>query len=524
MNAGMSDMGLLSILVVFLAFTCHQQATSNLSRNQDPYKKISERSTVSSRVRERFRLPDLFDFSRFKSFFKKSYDSVLEEVVRRKLYLGRAFNVFISAVSYKYRISSSYLAINHMSDWTLLESTSGFLKIPTADFQITVTRSQDFPVVSSKEIRRKFSYIMDHKDLPGFREIYRELRDGFKLELTQGTTLTRSISADDLMRIPRNESINKIQEYGLIADSQDGSSENLKEFGARMSRTDDELDEMHLLEGVDNEKYLDEVVGTSISNFGNLFCSGRWGCTSAMPQDENIIDHRLSNCFFQPRNQGKCGSCYAFTAIALYEYAFCRVTGRRVAFSEQYIIDCGEVAGLHGCKCGWFSRIPNFVKDFGLEFRSNYPYINREGVCPITQPAQAGSVKVKSNGFVAYNLDKVDSVLKNVPMAVNVFVTKQFREYGGGVDDATTCRDSKYLHAMVLIGTGIEDGKEFWLLRNSFSTVWGIRGHYKLNRASDCIRNNMASALFVTFDLTKRKRRQNVVHHYKDYMPSDYEE
>lgn len=520
----MNNLEFVFILVFLIVFTINRPALSDLSLNRGSNGRIPEHSIASSRIRDHFKLVDLFDFSRFKTIFKKSYDSVLEEVVRRKLYLGRAFRVFISAVSYKYRISNSYLAINHMSDWTPTESISGYIRIPTRELQRNV--DQDIPVVSLKDIRRKFSDIMRHKNKPGYHEIYTELKDGFKRKLTEFSGLSRDISLDYLMKTPRYEDINQIQGSDLIENNQNGSGKKL--MGARESWMNDGLDEMRSLNRVNNRHYLDEIVEASVSNFRNPLRSGKRVDANNGPSNEIFIDHGRSNCFFRPRNQGKCGSCYAFTAMALYEYAFCRATGRRVAFSEQYIIDCGKVAGLYGCKCGWFSRIPNFVNSFGLELRFNYPYINREGVCPIppgTPSGVAGSINVKSSGFVAYNLETVESVLRHTPMAMNVFVTKSFREYSGGVDDAIGCRDTNYLHAMVLIGTGFEDGKQYWLLRNSFSSGWGINGNYKLNRQSNhCIRNNIASALNVVFDFTRKKKRQNNAQRYQEYIPSDYEE
>lgn len=170
------------------------------------------------------------------------------------------------------------------------------------------------------------------------------------------------------------------------------------------------------------------------------------------------------------------------------------------------------------------------MQGYGLEYRLNYPYMNRKGDCPIPLgvPLEAvGSVRIKSSGFVANSLDMVESVLRQVPTAVNIFITKNFREYGGGVDDAISCRDTNYLHAMVLIGTGREDGKEYWLLRNSFSIRWGVGGHYKLNKNSNCVRNDIVSTLAVTFDFSNRKAGLDNNHkkqRYKSYIPSDYEE
>ena len=94
----------------------------------------------------------LMGFDRFKRIFKKTYKSALEELVRLKHFLARLVRAFISATRYKRGDSSSYLAINHLSDWTDLELRR--LMLPrqlAADKRIKTRRRRDLVVSSLSE-------------------------------------------------------------------------------------------------------------------------------------------------------------------------------------------------------------------------------------------------------------------------------------------------------------------------------------------------------------------------------------
>ena len=205
--------------------------------------------------------------------------------------------------------------------------------------------------------------------------------------------------------------------------------------------------------------------------------------------DKVFFDHRDSNCMWTARDQGDCGSCYAFAWTALAEWAHCKATGELLAFSEQYIVDCGKYAGTFGCGGGAPFETSTFIHNFGVELRKNYPYLSGESECPYDEDTD-----LKTTGYIRMDLQKSYSIpmdrwaelLPLSPMYVSISTEGGFHEYGGGVYDGAGCRQDGG-HAVVLIGHGREDGQEYWLIRNSHSNYWGEGGYMKLAKDSNCI-------------------------------------
>lgn len=250
--------------------------------------------------------------------------------------------------------------------------------------------------------------------------------------------------------------------------------------------------------------------------------------------DQVFVDHRVSNCFFPPRDQGFCGSCYAFATIALYEWLYCIITGNKVAFSEQYVVDCGETVGLGGCSGGSYSEVSSFVEKFGLELRQNYPYTQIEDQCPYDNehiskhPESMGYIRINGQSFVNIRPEHVDYYLTGGPIVAVLMTNSEFSEYGGGVSSLEDCNTEAF-HAVLIIGSGREDGKDYWLIRNSNGVNWGERGYFKLNKQSPCLELDNFSILYLNagsryIKNDNEKYDENVIKdHYGSKFVPDYD-
>lgn len=234
---------------------------------------------------------------------------------------------------------------------------------------------------------------------------------------------------------------------------------------------------------------LNQMSDWTRSEVAMLHTSSGDRCT-ANKQDTNLpeqhhdnvqIDHRQSGCLFdEVRDQGKCGSCYAFALVAAYEWLHCKETGKLVAFSEQYVLDCGLEIGMSGCDGGCLVKAAQFMRKFGMQLRDKYAsYGARASTCT----SQPGSqVVAGQDSMWAIELRTLEAALSVSPVLIGIWVGASFREYAGGVDSGDNCR--MYPHAMLLVGSGRERGLDYWLLRNSYSSAWGERGHYKLAKSA----------------------------------------
>lgn len=207
----------------------------------------------------------------------------------------------------------------------------------------------------------------------------------------------------------------------------------------------------------------------------------------------NSVKYNLnkSKCFSQILHQGHCASDYILTAISLYEYIYCKQEVFRRAMSEQYLLDCGSLVGLNGCKgANSFKDVTKFANVMGLEFASDYGRAFKAAPekCKYKLgDKEAGSIKTADTEVVAVQPADFEHYLKQkVPVYVTVAVDDEFEFYKGGVADGDGCETNRG-RAMLLVGSGIEDGSEYWLLRGTLGRDWGQEGHFKLNKQNKCM-------------------------------------
>lgn len=217
------------------------------------------------------------------------------------------------------------------------------------------------------------------------------------------------------------------------------------------------------------------------------------------------VDWRKTGCISKPKTQLSCNSCYAFTTLSLMEYFYCSQTKELTEFSAQYIVDCGPRFKLAGCKGGKISGVGTFIKKFGLELETMYPYVGKENQCPIPEDGlekeeRAGYLKPEITHW--HNFPEMTAWYKwlpKSPMIVGINMPSDFFAYGGGIHDGADCL-SEMVHALLLVGSGAQDGKKFWLLKNSFSDSWGENGYIRVSKDAPLKCFNTATVVRVKFN------------------------
>eukprot|EP00731_Ephydatia_muelleri_P007188 Em0003g1436a len=202
------------------------------------------------------------------------------------------------------------------------------------------------------------------------------------------------------------------------------------------------------------------------------------------------LDWRTKGAVTSVQSQAQCGSSYAFAAAGALEGATALASDKLVALSPQNIIDCTVAYGNHGCSGGdAYTAFKYVVDNGGIDTESSYPYKGKQSSCQYNSKNSGaiatGVVKITSGS----ETDLLSAVANVGPIAVAVDASvNSFMFYQSGVFDSSSCSTSKLNHAMLVTGYGSANGKDYWLVKNSWGTGWGESGYIKMvrNKYNQC--------------------------------------
>ncbi|KAN0009255.1 hypothetical protein ACTFIU_006530 [Dictyostelium citrinum] len=198
----------------------------------------------------------------------------------------------------------------------------------------------------------------------------------------------------------------------------------------------------------------------------------------------NSIDWRLYNKVNLVKNQGSCGSCYAFSAVAALESHYAIRNNRMIDLSEQNLVDCTVKYGNGGCNGGWMHTCFKYVvENGGINQQHNYPYKGRVGEC--TYDYKDTSSRISNFVIIPRNDENAlaDAVAAVGPVSIAYDAsTVEFMYYKGGIYHSKDCQRTRTTHAVLVVGYGSENGVDYWILKNSWGPGWGERGFFRMRR------------------------------------------
>ncbi|KAJ0981595.1 hypothetical protein J5N97_009850 [Dioscorea zingiberensis] len=198
------------------------------------------------------------------------------------------------------------------------------------------------------------------------------------------------------------------------------------------------------------------------------------------------MDWRTKGAVTPVKDQGQCGCCWAFSAVAAMEGVTKLSIGKLISLSEQEVVDCDVHGEDQGCNGGLMDDAFKFIiKNGGLTTETNYPYTATDGTCN-TKKAASHSADIK--GFEDVPANSEAALLKavaNQPISVAIDAGGfAFQLYSGGVftGDCGTDLD----HGVTAVGYGTDtDGTKYWLVKNSWGQSWGENGYIRMERDVD---------------------------------------
>jgi cathepsin B len=196
---------------------------------------------------------------------------------------------------------------------------------------------------------------------------------------------------------------------------------------------------------------------------------------------------KWSGCIGAVRNQGTCGSCWAFATVEAFEDRLC-IAGKvspLVQKSTQYLLDCDTAQ--QGCNGGYPNDAWSFLVKYGTPTEACYPYKGAKKSCPSKCSNGSAITTNKATNVVTYS--SVAAVQADIqakgPVETYFMVYDDFYYYKSGVYSPTTSSKVGY-HAVKVIGFGIDaKAGNYWLVQNSWGTSWGENGYFKI-KAGTC--------------------------------------
>jgi len=212
---------------------------------------------------------------------------------------------------------------------------------------------------------------------------------------------------------------------------------------------------------------------------------GSYGCKTFSSNAEGAplsIDWRTKGAVTSVKDQGQCGSCWTFSSTGAAEGAWAIAKGQLVDLSEQQLVDCatGISYGSHGCSGGQMEGADKYLIEHGQCSLNSYPYTAKDGSC---QKCSAVAKFTSCSDVKPNDQISLKGAVAQQPISIAIEAdTRYFQSYTSGVLDSTSC-GTTLDHGVLIVGYGEENGKKYWLVKNSWGTTWGENGYVKIARS-----------------------------------------
>jgi C1A family cysteine protease len=203
----------------------------------------------------------------------------------------------------------------------------------------------------------------------------------------------------------------------------------------------------------------------------NSWCQSSSKFLAAATADAEV-DWRTKGGVSPVKDQGQCGSCWAFSTIAFLESQSLIKNKKAVTFSEQQLVDCDH-NGDQGCNGGLMQTALQYIQASGIESDTHYPYTAQDDSCAYSKSDVVATVS-NINCYEDVSVQQLQTYLTTVgPLAIAVDAN-DFQSYDSGILE---CTETQLDHGVLLVGYTANS----WIIKNSWGKNWGEAGFVRVS-------------------------------------------